>query len=68
MARKTKGWNPEGKQLHAGTSSLNGEALWDTDSEGKYWCGHCHHRTPKQLLDECRTTIEDLKRNHPDLE
>ena len=41
--------------------------LWVSDSDGKYWCGHWYHRTPKQLLDECTTTIRDLLLQHPEL-
>lgn len=56
------------KQLHAGVSSLDGDTLWHTDDNGLYWCGHWHHRTPTQLLNECRTTIDDLLRSHPELQ
>lgn len=55
-------------QLHAGNSTLDRDkSLWHTDSDGKYWCGHWHHRTPLQLLHECQTTIADLVENHPEL-
>jgi len=56
-----------GNQLHAGTSSKDGHALWHTDSEGRYWCGQWHYRTPEELLLECQTTICDLIKNHPRL-
>lgn len=56
-----------GNQLHAGTSSNDGHALWHTDSEGRYWCGQWHYRTPEELLLECQTTICDLIKNHPRL-
>ena len=59
-----------GNQLHVGISTLHKdkiESLWHTDSEGKYWCGCWHHRTPKELLDECTSTIRDLLLNHPEL-
>jgi hypothetical protein len=41
--------------------------LWHLDDNGLYWCGDWYHRTPKQLLDECTTTIRDLIMNHPEL-
>jgi hypothetical protein len=62
----------ERKQLHAGkiadkerTANLG---LWHTDSDGNYWMGYLYHRTPKQLLQECLTTIRDLLINHPGIE
>lgn len=66
---KTDNMNrPSDIQIHAGQSSHTpGRSLWHTDLEGKYWCDYTNHRTPKQLLHECLTTIEDLKRNHQEL-
>ena len=56
------------KQLHAGDSEhIIGDTLWCTDSKGNYWCGHTHHRTPEQLMRECKSTIRDLEINHPEL-
>ena len=54
-------------QLHVGVSALNGGGLYHTDTKGLYWCGHTHHRTPRELLVECQTTILDLIKNHPDI-
>lgn len=63
-------------QLHAGESALAktseytrkmGGKLWHTDTKGKYWSGHHHSRTPKELMDEYLTTIRDLLKNHPEL-
>lgn len=61
------------EQIHAGKRQNKtnikglGDGLWHTDSEGKYWCGNWYYRTPKQLLEECRSTIADLLVNHPEL-
>lgn len=63
----------ENEQLHAGTcqkkTKIKGmtDNLWHTDSNGNYWCGNWYNRTPKQLLEECKTTIADLITNHPEL-
>jgi hypothetical protein len=54
-------------QKHAGISSMNGNTLWHTNSEGLYWCGHWYERTPLQLLNECETTILDLLKDYPEL-
>jgi hypothetical protein len=73
--------NPEndygkfGNQLHAGDCANPSEyakehdmvKVWHTDSKGLYWCGNWYHRTPRELLDECTSTIRDLILNHPDL-
>ena len=56
-------------QLHAGDCQAKpGKKLWHTDHQGLYWTGFHYYRTPQQLLDECRSTIKDLKRNHPELD
>jgi hypothetical protein len=57
-------------QLHVGKDGRGGKRgkIWHTDSNGLYWMGDVYHRTPKQLLQECLSTIRDLLINHPDLE
>lgn len=62
------------EQLHAGTihgsKSSDGTPLWHTgirDGKCGYWCGNWHYRTPKELLAECESTIQDLLANHPEL-
>lgn len=52
---------------YAGVNARSGRPLWFTDSEGKYWIKFVIHRTPKQLLMECQSTIQDLTANHPEL-
>jgi len=56
-------------QLHAGNKAEKGkkEKLWHTDTDGLYWCGSWYHRTPEQLLKECKSTIKDLLKLHPEL-
>jgi len=54
-------------QLTAGKDSTRNDSIWHTDLDGKYWIGHLYHRTPAQLLAECKSVIEDLYKNHPEL-
>jgi hypothetical protein len=60
------------EQLHAGNKSNNNDIypmnkLWHTNSNGLYWCGDLHSRTPLELLQECKSTIADLIINHSEL-
>ena len=55
-------------QLNAGTQKDGVRKIWHTDSNGEYWMGNLYHRTPKQLLRECLSTIRDLLINHPGIE
>ncbi len=55
------------EQIHAGYSEKRKSTIWHTDSKGEYWCGDWHHRTPSELLEECKSTIIDLLINHPEL-
>ncbi len=59
--------NYEETQLSAGKNVNSQDSLWHTDINGKYWLGDGYHRTPKQLLEECRSVIADLIVNHPEL-
>jgi hypothetical protein len=54
-------------QLHAGYSEKRKSKIWHTDSKGKYWCGNWNLRTPSELFEECKSTIKDLLKNHPEL-
>lgn len=64
---------PLPKQFHAGISCRDGTALWHMWDDGgpepheKYFSGDWYDRTPKELLDECRSIIVDLLENHPEL-
>lgn len=64
-----KNYNYKETQLHAGRRNgrKGGETLWHTNSDGKYWCGSWHKRTPLGLLKECKSTIQDLLKHHPEL-
>lgn len=53
------------RQLHAG--NRGSDKIWHTDSEGKYWSGLWHHRTPQELYRESLSVIADLLQNHPEL-
>ena len=54
-------------QVHAGISERDGGPVWHTDGKGNYWCGDWSHRTPRELMNECLTTMRDLLLNHPEL-
>lgn len=58
------------QQLNAGKLRGTGAAVWHTTlgTTNDYWCGEWSHRTPRQLLRECETIIDDLLRNHPELQ
>ena len=61
-------------RLYAGqkNGSKRGMSLWYTSSDGRYRPTfvskeHRPARTPLGLLKECRSTIQDLLKNHPEL-
>lgn len=59
-------------QFNAGRMQSNeharkGNAIWHTDTEGRYWIGNMYHRTPRQLFHESLSVIVDLLKNHPEL-
>lgn len=35
--------------------------FWTRDDAGKYWCGWTGRFTRRQLIEMCRTTLEDLE-------
>jgi len=57
-------YNPP--QLHAGKRK-DGSYIWHCNEGTEYWCGDWSHRTPAELLSECRSIICDLIVNHPEL-
>lgn len=59
--------SPEGVQLHAGRLKGKGDDVWHSDDHVEYWCGSWHHRTYKELYNECLSILRDLENNHPDL-
>jgi len=59
---------PLPEQLHAGRNK-DGKPIWHMwVIDGDYFSGKWGNRTPRELLNECRTTIADLLKNHPELE
>lgn len=51
------------EQLHAGSW----HTITKADGQVVYWSGDWHYRTPQELYAECRKTMNELRRNHPDL-
>jgi len=55
-----------GNQFHAGTT-LDGDDVWHTDSDGLWWSGNHGHRTTEALYSECLTTLAELLQHYPNL-
>ena len=51
-------------QLYAGRGR-NMSTVWHTNVNGHYCIGDLYPRTPRQLLQECLSTVQDLLVNHP---
>jgi hypothetical protein len=59
--------SPDGVQLKAGKLKGNGRDVWHSDDHNTYWCGNWGKKSYRELYAECKTIIDDLIENHPDL-
>lgn len=62
------------EQIHSGFAAASLEKpahmdkLWHINGKGLYWSGQWGDRTPEELYFECETTMQDLLKNHPNLD